>query len=262
MDAAPGALFLFDYFSQGAPFTSLPGRAAFGLNDGVAKSLGHAPVVKWLRDECEKRPVYVVACSHVEAPILDDGIALVPDGEHVEGTVFRVDGKTFRTAQAVSRDLVFAFLRVRPAEPDDTTAVYPGHSPFGLASDAWDEPRRGKEGRWACDGAAFYAPVPEPGETVEVSLDASWWTRDGAAAPAQRIRLDPPFPGELSEAALEPSPDFRTAVLRATRDVEDTEPRPATGLYRLRAAERYDEKGFPPALAARVRAIRAAVVAP
>ena len=47
-----------------------------------------------------------------------------------------------------------------------------------------------------------------------------------------------------------------------TRAAEDTEPRPATGLYRLRAAERYDEKGFPPALAARVRAIRAAVVAP
>jgi len=262
MDAAPGALFLFDYFSQGAPFTSLPGRAAFGLNDGVAKSLGHAPVVKWLRDECEKRPVYVVACSHVEAPILDDGIALVPEGDPVEGTVSRVDGKTFRTAQAVSRDLVFAFLRVRPATPGDTTMVLPGHSPFGLAPDAWDEPRRGKEGRWACDGAAFYAPVPAPGEAVEVSLDASWWTRDGAAAPAQRIRLDPPFPGESSEAVLEPSPDFRTAVLRVTRAAEDAEPRSATGLYRLHAAERYDEKGFPPALAARIRAIRGVLVKP
>ena len=259
MDAAPGALFLFDYFSQGAPFTSLPGRAAFGLNDGVAKTLGHARIAAWLRDECEKRPVYVVACSHVEAPILDDGIALVPEGEPVLGTVSRIDGKTFRTAQAISRDLVFSFLRVRPAAPGDTTAVLPGHSPFGLAPGAWDEPRRGKEGRWACDGAAFHAPVPEPGETVEVSLDASWWTRDGAAAPTQTLRLEPPFPGESSEAALEPGPDFRTVTLSVTRDAADVEPRPATGLYRLRASERYDEKGFPPALAVRVRSLFAAL---
>lgn len=259
MDAAPGALFLFDYFSQGAPFTSLPGRAAFGLNDGVAKTLGHARIAKWLRDECEKRPVYVVACTGATGPILDDGIALVPEGEPVLGTVSRVDGKTFRSAQAVSRDLVFAFLRVRPAAQGDTTAVLPGHSPFGLAPGAWDEPRRGKEGRWACDGAAFHAPVPEPGETVEVSLDASWWTRDGAAAPAQTLRLEPPFPGESSEAALEPGPDFRTVTLSVTRDAADVEPRPATGLYRLRASELYGEKGFPPALAVRVRSLFAAL---
>ena len=39
----------------------------------------------------------------------------------------------------------------------------------------------------------------------------------------------------------------------------DADPRPPSGLYRLRAAERYDERGFPPALAAQVRGLRASV---
>ena len=257
MNANPGALYLFDYFSQGAPFVSRPGRDAFGLNDGAAKSLGHGRVVAWLRDECAKRPVYVVACSRVKEPILDDGIALVPEGEPVEGTVARVDGKTFGTAAGVSRDLAFTFLRVRPAGPRDYTSVEVGHSPFGLAPGAWDEPRRGREGRWACDGAAFWAPVPAPGSLAGVMLDLSWWTRDGSNAPPQRLRLEPPFPGWSTEIVLEPGPDFRRVKLAARRDADDAEPRPATGLYRIRAAERYDEKGFPLALAVQVRSIYA-----
>ena len=258
MGANPGALYLFDYFSRGAPFVSQPGREAFGLNDAVAKSLGHGRVAAWLRDECARRPVYVVACSRVKEPILDDGIALVPEGEPVEGTVARVDGKTFGTAAGVSRDLAFTFLRVRPAGPrDDYTSVEVGHSPFGLAPGAWDEPRRGREGRWACDGAAFWAPVPAPGSLAGVMLDLSWWTRDGSNAPPQRLRLEPPFPGWSTEIVLEPGPDFRRVKLAARRDADDAEPRPATGLYRIRAAERYDEKGFPPALAVRVRSIYA-----
>ena len=65
--------------------------------------------------------------------------------------------------------------------------------------------------------------------------------------------------GESIEAVLEPRDDWSHVVLRATRDPADAETLPATGLYRIRAAERYDEKGFPPALAARIREIRAAV---
>jgi hypothetical protein len=261
MCANPGALYLFDYFSQGAPFVSRPERDAFGLNDATAKSLGHGRVVAWLRDECAKRPVYVVACSAVDEPILDDGIALVPEGEPVLGTVSRVDGKTFGTAQAVSRDLVFTFLRVRPAAPDDTTAVLPGHSPFGLAPGAWDEPRRGREGRWACDGAAFWGPIPKPGAKVGARLEVSWWTRDGTNAPPQRLWLETPFPGSAPEVVVPPGTGFIVAALHATRARDDAEPRPETGLYRIRAAERYDEKGFPPGLAVRVRSIVAATPA-
>ena len=262
MSANPGALYLFDYFSRGAPFVSRPGRDAFGLNDATAKLLRHRRVVRWLRRECAKRPVYVVACSAVAEPILEKGIALVPEGEPILGTVSRVDGKTFGTARRASRDLVFTFLRVRPAAPGDTTTIYPGHSPFGLAPGAWDEPRRGRDGRWACDGAAFWGPILKPGETIEISLNALWWTRDGTNAAPQRLRLETPFPGESSEAVLEPLQDWSGVVLRATRDPSDAKPRPATGLYRIRAAERYDEKGFPPALAARVRAIRGVLVKP
>ena len=102
-------------------------------------------------------------------------------------------------------------------------------------------------------------PAPKPGKTVEASLDAQWWTRDGTNAPPQRLRLETPFPGESAEAVLDPSNGWSKVVLRATRAPDDEVPAPATVFYRIGAAEYYDEKGFPPALAARVRAIRAAV---
>ncbi|MBP5543932.1 MAG: hypothetical protein ILM98_07645 [Kiritimatiellae bacterium] len=35
-----------------------------------------------------------------------------------------------------------------------------------------------------------------------------------------------------------------------TRPADDTSNLPATALYRIRAKERYEERGFPPALAA------------
>jgi hypothetical protein len=150
---------------------------------------------------------------------------------------------------------------VRPADRtvrSSTTAIPIVHSPFGLAPGAWDEPRRGKEGRWACDGAAFWGSIPTPGAWIGVRLDVSWWTRGGTNAPPQRLRLETPFPGDSREFVLDPSPGFKTITLGARRDPADAEPRPATGLYRIRAAERYDEKGFPPGLAVRVRSIYAA----
>jgi len=252
-------LYLFDHFPHAAPFASQPGLSAFGLNETVARTLRHGRAAAWLRDECSRRPVFVVSSAAVSEPLLDDGIALVPEPEPVSGALSLADGKSFGAARPETRNLAFTFLRVRPAARGDATTLLFNHSPFGLAPGAWDVPRRGRPGRWACDGAAFWGPVPEPGGSVELEIDASWWTRAGTNAPPQRLRVEPPFSGAAAEAVLPPSPDARTLRLVLTRDPADDSGLPATGLYRLSGSERYDERGFPPALIARLTRLRAAV---
>lgn len=256
----PGALYLFARIGEAAPFAAAPGRDVFGLNDRASNALGHGPVAAWLRDEARRRPVYAVALCDVAAPIVDDGIVLVPDGDAVAGEVSRVDGKCFSRLSTARTERVFRFLRVLPTDSPEGAAALRGGAalrpseplPFGMAPGGWDVPRHGKAGRWASDGAAFWGPVPEPGETLDIDFAASWWTRDGAGAPAQTLRLELPFPGESTEAVLVPRPEVqggRWSVTRAAAVASDGK-LPSTALYRIRASERYDERGFPPALAA------------
>ena len=270
----PGALYLFERIPEAAPFAGIPGREVFGLNDRLSNELGHAAVVRWLRDEAAKRPVYVVALREVAVPIPEDGIVLVPEGEPVSGTLRRAYGKTFHDARMTSTTRVFSFLRVWPTDAPEAraalaagTLLAPGAaSPFGLAPGAWDLPRRGREGRWAADGAAFWGRIPAPGETIRFHIRASWWTRDGTNAPPQTLRLEAPFAGTPTTATLAPSTEVQEVVLGVTRDavnaVEPTadtalpSPPPALGLYRLRGAETYDERGFPPALVAEIMTIQ------
>ena len=262
----PGSLYLFERIPETAPFAGFPHRAVFGLNDRLSNALGHGAVVRWLRDEAARRPVYVVALRNVAAPIPDDGIVLVPEGEPVSGTLRRTYGKTFREARETTTTRVFTFLRVWPADAPEAraalaagVALAPGAaSPFGLAPGAWDVPRRGRDGRWASDGAAFWAPVPAPGETVRLRLEAVWWTRDGTNAPSQTLRLEPPFPGTCTAATLAPSAEPQEIVLDVTRDAADpaASSTASPGLYRLRGDKTYDERGFPPALVAEIRSLQ------
>lgn len=257
----PDALYLFARIGEASPFAAAPGREVFGLNDAASNALEHNAVVDWLRDEARRRPVYVVALDAVSAPIAENGIVLCPEGEPICGEVSRTEGKSFGLAEAMTTSRTFAFLRVYPADTPEGTAALrvraalnPGLAlPFGMVHGGWDVPRRGKVGRWACDGASFWGPVPAPGETLEIAFSALWWTGDGVNAPAQNLRLETTFPfteESIAEVELKPSKDFQAGVWRVSRPAGDTTVIPATALYRIRATERYDVRGFPPALAA------------
>ena len=281
----PGALYLFARLGEACPVAGAPGREVFGINDGTSNDLAHEPLSRWLLREARRRPAYVVALDEIDCPIIDGGIVLVPEGDNVRGEIRRVFGKDLgRRMATLLSSRTFTFLRVLPADsPDGAAALMAGSAlrpdsalPFGLGPGAWDVPRHGKTGRWACDGAAFWGPVPAPGETIDVDFAASWWTRDGTNAPSQSLRLELPFAGECSEAVLEPRPETRHGRWRVTRSpdhsvagatsgdaksdnsqsADGAGPAPATAIYRIRASERYDENGFPPALAARVEEIR------
>ena len=257
----PDALYLFARIPDSTSIAATPGHEVFGLNDAASNSLGHSAVVDWLRDEAQRRPVYVVALDAIHAPIAENGIVLCPEGDPIWNKVLRTAGGSFGTARVTGTKRTFAFLRACPADTKEGiaalrsgTALQPGLAlPFGMAPGGWDVPRRDKPGRWACDGAAFWGPVPAPGESVEIAFSASWWTRDGLDAPPQELRLEAPFPCSASSATeveLKPGREFQKGTWRVTRPADDTTVLPATALYRIRAKERYDERGFPPALAA------------
>ena len=264
----PDALHFFDYFPHAAPFAAVrPRRATFGLNEGAARLLGHDRAVGWLRRECESgRPVVAVSAARISAPLLENGIALVPDGDPVEGELSRFDGPTFRTASERVRKPVFSFLRVRPAARGDGTRLDFGESPFGLAT-GWDEPRRGKLGRWARQGATFRGPVPEPGGSVEFEIETAWTPPPGADWPERTLRLIPPWTAEPVELAVRA--DAGRHVLHATvpRPADDAADIPPSALWRLSSDRPYDPaafgvSGYPPDLVVPVYGIRAEPVAP
>ncbi|MBP5543931.1 MAG: hypothetical protein ILM98_07640 [Kiritimatiellae bacterium] len=216
----PDALYLFARIGESAPFATTPGRDVFGLNDTVSNAIKHGPVVDWLREEARRRQVYVVALDAVPAPIAENGIVLCPEGDPIWNKVLCTAGGSFGTAKVTGAQRTFAFLHVYPADSKEGVAALRGGTtlrpglalPFGMAPGGWDVPRRDKPGRWACDGAAFWGPVPAPGESVEIAFSASWWTRDGLDAPPQELRLEAPFPCAASsetEVELKPGKEFQ-----------------------------------------------------
>ena len=267
-----GALCLFERIFTAAPLAAgkREKRDVFGLNDGTANALAHEPVAEWLTAECKRRPVLVVALREVEAPIFDNGVALLPRTETVTEETRRVYGKSFGTAEEQKTTRSFSLLTAAPATSPEAAGAFaaagatilPGQPlPFGLAPGAWAPPKQGKRGRWACDGAAFFAPPLPPGVPFEVEMSAVWWTSAGTNAPAQRLWLeclgDDGAPVLETEAlALAPSPKPR--LLRWTIP---SPPPAGTCRWRLRAAVPGSERGWPERLAASVESIRFAALA-
>lgn len=258
-------LLLFDSFRFGAPFASEPGRAAFCLSDAVTRRAFPARVAGWLAAEARAgRPAYVVASLARDLPIAEDGFSLVPEGAPVRGVLSRADGKGWDRVCVSGREVEAAFLRVAPDGPDAPRRFALDFSaydalPFGLRG-GWAMPRRGKPGRWACDGAAFCAPVPLPGGVVEIELEASWTPPPEAGGAAQVLRLVPPFPCDGPvEAALAPGRRGGTLRFAARRAPDDAGARGASGVWTLRAARTFDAKGFPRRLAAQVFRIESAL---
>ena len=270
----PDGLYLFDRFPDASPFASRPGLAVFGLNGHAANTLAHDRVVRWLGDECAKRPVRVVSpCRDLReepAPsrpstVLESGIALESDeAAAVRGRTRRLVGKTFGTSVVEERPLAFRFFRVRPAERGDSTEILFTHSPFGL-SGAWDASRHGKDGRWARVGSGFWGPVPEPGGAVELEFETAWTPPPGTDWPVQKLLVIPPWKAE--PAVLDVRADAGRHVLRATvtRPAGDTADIPPSALWRFSTTRVYDPaaygiKGYPPDLAVPVYRLRAAPV--
>ena len=261
----PGAICLFDYFPFAAPSAALdPRRAVFGLAEGVGRRLGHGRALAWLRSECTNRPVLAVASVPVAETVLEDGVALVPEGAPANGTLAMFDGPTFRTSAPRSHAVSLTFLRVRPAAPGDGTALAVSHSPFGLVA-PWDVPRGGKPGRWARQGSGFWGPVPEPGKAVEFEIEAGWTPPPGVDWPAQTLRVQPPWPSGPVEFCVPAGAGRATLRARFERSADDSEDRGAVGVWRLSTSRAYDPAahgigGYPPDLVVPVYRLRAVPV--
>lgn len=260
----PDGLYLFDYFPFAAPFAGAhPERAIFGINEGVAKALDHGRVVGWLRDECEKRPTYVVAGTREHAPTVHPRRKLLTTV--LEDRLALENEKDKWVSGGVKWPLDFLFLRARPPRRGDGTTIEFNHSPFGLAT-GWDALRPGKKGRWARQGATFWGPVPEPGGAVRFEILADWTPPKGADWPVQKVRLIPPWTGEPLELEVKAEPSGLRPWLNGTirRPADDTADLPPSALWRISADRTYDPaafgaRGYPPDLVAVFHLLRATV---
>ncbi len=217
----------------------------------------------WLRDECEKRPTYVVAGSRLSdaaafaarkfaTTVLEDRLALENE-------------KDKRVSGGVKWPLDFLFLRARPPRRGDGTTIEFNHSPFGLAT-GWDALRPGKKGRWARQGATFWGPVPEPGGAVRFEILADWTPPKGADWTVQKVRLIPPWTGEPLELEVKADPSGLRPTLNGTirRPADDTADLPPSALWRVSTDRTFDPaafglRGYPPDLVAVFHLLRATV---
>ncbi|MBR1836271.1 MAG: hypothetical protein IJ783_03200, partial [Kiritimatiellae bacterium] len=260
----PAGLYVFDNIADASPFAVFPEVCAFGLNSDAVANVGHAPVADWIRAETRaKRPAYVIVSHETTRPVADDGIVLTPVDIVVRGEIRCVRGKTFGSAVDTVSEKTFSILSVFPPEEGRFRGAFAekyvfdpeAAPPFGLVRGGWDVPRRGKEGRWACDGAEFYAPVPAPGKSIDIEFAAEWFTGDKEDAEPQELRLDLPFRGECTVATV---PHKRGASLlrwTVSRAADDSGDAPLVDKYAIRASRRLDAPGYPPALAARFVAV-------
>lgn len=265
LDARNGAdgVFLFDSFRYGAPFAAVYGLDAFCLSDAVSRDADPSRAAEWLGSLARGgKPAYAVVSREAAVPIPENGFTLVPEGAPVTGRLSRVEGKNWRDARTVSRDACFSFLRVVPDDdpeaPDGAVLDFSGYDafPFGLRG-GWDRPRRGKPGRWACDGAGFCAPVPPSGGTVAVEIDAAWTPPGPSAGKAQTVRLVPPFETDgPAEAELAPGRKGSTLRFSVRRNVADSADRGSSGVWKISVSEKFDAPGYPPDLAILVFAVR------
>ena len=260
----PDGLYLFDYLPFAAPFAGAhPERAIFGINEGVAKALDHGRVVGWLRDECEKRPTYVVAGTREHAPTVHPRRKLLTTV--LEDRLALENEKDKWVSGGVKWPLDFLFLRARPPRRGDGTTIEFNHSPFGLAT-GWDALRPGKKGRWARQGATFWGPVPEPGGAVRFEILADWTPPKGADWPVQKVRLIPPWTGEPLELEVKAEPSGLRPWLNGTirRPADDSADLPPSALWRISTDRTYDPaafgiRGYPPDLVAVFHLLRATV---
>jgi hypothetical protein len=110
--------------------------------------------------------------------------------------------------------------------------------------------------RWSREGSGVIGPVPLPGQTVRIVIEAAASRDDGVDG--QALRIIPPWGGE--GLALSVSNDYCSVsgLLLRPLDKKDTGLR--TGIYRVSADKPYDPakagiKGYDADLGARIHRI-------
>jgi hypothetical protein len=240
--AGAEALTVFDYYPHSVPYQFSQTASVFGLAESVAKVQGHGPVMKWLAEEAEKRPVRIVSSHAFPATLVEDGVMLKLAGFH-QATIHATTTKAFFPIERRDQKVVNAVYDVMPiVESNRLEAVQTktmDGGPLGLRP-PWG--RVVKNGMWSQEGSGILGTLPRPGEKVEVKVTASWYPPDGNWT-NQVIVVTPPFKGNPMEMTVQAGwTCIRTDTIDRWSD--DTEARGQTGVYQIHAKTPYHPEKF------------------
>jgi hypothetical protein len=235
-------MLLFDYHSYSVPFAVGGERRAFGLGSYSFK--GMPLFMEWMAEAAREEPVYLM--SAYAGGWMEQGV--VPEEVGRETVTFqRVRGKRGLPAVRSGKSLDLRVIRVSPGEeglPAVMEKVLDG-SNFGLRP-PWgrrDIRVRAEDGRrlraaWSREGSGIVGPVPPPGGSVRLELQAAAARRDGSAG--QVLKVVPPWGGRPLELTVGNA--FTVASGLLARPAGSTGYQGATGVYRLYAANPYNPK--------------------
>ncbi|MDZ4199244.1 MAG: hypothetical protein U1E27_08170, partial [Kiritimatiellia bacterium] len=242
------ALVFFDYHTHSLPLTVMPEGRVYGLSEQAAPGL--PPVSAWLRERAEAEPVFWVTAYR--NPGIEDGVRLVSQGRH-KVRLPRV--RAGKALPAVQEDISISLeiLRVEPLRPGDPAVLDkvfelrnrkgPDGPQLGVRG-PWgrsDIPLTGPDGsalpaQWTRSGSAVVGPVPLPGGSVRLVLEAAAARRDGRTN--QTVRIVPPWGGPGLDLSIDQRYTRVEGIL--VRPEFDPELGSQTGLYRIDVQWPYD----------------------
>lgn len=261
-------LTLFDYYPHSVPYQWNLHRAVFGLNAIVAMRLEHGPVMAWLAEEAQHRPVQVVSSDaggdwkpHPAASLIEEGLWLKPSSVFV-ASVQTVSTRAFLPAESVEKRMVQTVYTAVPITPSNCVEAIQMKTmdggPIGLRA-PWGRVVKG--GIWSVEGSGIVGTLPPPGGRLRIEIDASWFPPDETWT-NQVIVLTPPFKGDPAVFTITETTSG-VSSLKATieRAADDTDDGSLTGVYRFHAKTPYNPavygtKGFGDDLGVVIESVR------
>lgn len=239
-------LTLFDYYPHSVPHQWNLRQSVFGLNEAVAKELGHAPVMAWLADEAKRRPVSIISSFGGESPeLVEDGLSLSQPYTH-QDRVCRYSPAGCLYVEPKSVIILRTYYKgTRITEANREQAVqnkgFDG-SPLGLRP-PWG--RKVEDGVWSMEGSGIVGTLPPPGGEVAITVKARWFPpHDGWSN--QVLVVTSPFEGEPLEFTIPAGGKPVVCEGVIARPVDSAPDSAFTGIYRIHAKTPYnpDEHGI------------------
>lgn len=250
-------LTFFDYYPYSVPFAASGKTRVIGLSEYGYSAL--PALSRWLAERAGQEEVlWVTAYSN---PGLEAGVVLQSQGSQT-ARFKRIVSKTSLPAECRDYAVEVDILKGTPITNSSGLAVRKilDDGPLALRG-LWGCRSPIQKGdvqlpaHWSRNGSGLIGPVPAPGHSVRITLEAAASRDDGA--PGQVLKITPPWPG--AALALNISNNFTRASGVFTRPA-DAPALPPTGTFTLWAKDPYNPatigiRGYPSDLGAQIHLI-------
>jgi len=258
-DVIGAKLAFFDYHPYSVPFAVKPGCRALGLSE-----FGHdglPGIIKWLGERATQEDVLLFTAY--DNPGMEEGIILIEKGRE-SGRFEIAHSKTALPAVRRWREVDMRILEISAVSAANMPVLCKVLDDGPLAiREPWGRGSPIKAdglvlpARWSREGSGIVGPVPLPGGSVKISLEAAASRDDGVDG--QVLRIVPPWGSEGLSLAVSNNLVSVSGIL--VRPSEQKDYGSLTGVYRIYADKPYDpakvgKKGYNSDLGARIHLVR------